>query len=67
MYGFKIENFSQNVARLLRRVGFSQKSPAAKNRTTGSAIYRTLKMADKTRQENVTLCFQNAETNILIL
>ena len=62
----EIEEISRDFAHLFRRVRQSQKSTAAKNRTTGSAIYRTLKMADKTRQEYVTLGFQNAETNILI-
>ena len=51
----KIVEISGDFADLLRRFQQSQKSPAAKNRTTGSAIYRTLKMADKTRRENVTL------------
>ena len=51
----KIEEISRDFADLLRRVQQSQKSTAAKNRTTGSAIYKPLKMADKTEQENVTL------------
>ena len=53
--GIEIEAISRDFADLLRRVRHSQKSPAAKNRTTGSAIYRSIKMADKTRQKNVTL------------
>ena len=52
--GIEKEEISRDFADILRRVKHSQKSPAAKNLTTGSAIYRTLKMADKTRQENVT-------------
>ena len=64
---FKKEEISRNFADFLRMVRHSQKSSAAINLVTGSAIYRTLKMADKTRQEYVTLGFQNAETNILIL
>ena len=51
----KIKEISGDFADLLRRVQQSQKSPAAKNRTTGSAIYRPLKMAVKAGQKNVTL------------
>ena len=52
---FKKVELSRNFADFLKMVRHSQKSPAAKNRTTGSAIYKPLKMADKTEQENVTL------------
>ena len=48
----KIEEISRDFADFLRRVQHSQESTAAKNRTTGSAIYSTLKMADKNWQEN---------------
>ncbi len=51
----KIKEISGDFADLLRRVQQSQKSPAAKNRTTGSAIYRPLKMAFTAGQKNVTL------------
>ena len=50
--GIEIEEISRDFADSLRKVRHSQKSPAAKNRTTGSAIYSTLKMSDKNWQEN---------------
>ena len=54
----EIEEISRDFADLLRRVRQSQKSTAAKNRTTGSAIYRPLKMADKAGQKMLPLDFK---------
>ena len=54
----KIEGISRDFADLLRRVQQSQKSTAAKNQTTGSDIYKPLKMADKTRQKILPLVFK---------
>ena len=54
----KIVELSRDFADLLRSVRHSQKSPAAKNRITGSAIYKPLKMADKTRQKILPLVFK---------
>ena len=65
--GIEKEEISRDFADILGRVRHSQKSKVAKNWITGSAIYRPFKITDKTRQENVTLGFQNAEINITIL
>ena len=49
-----VKNF-QKFAHMFRRVRHSQKSPATKYWTTGSAIYRSLKMADTSKQEYIIL------------
>ena len=64
MFGIKIEDFSQNVARLLRRVRYSQKSTAAKIWTTGSAFFRSLKMANK-KGQNIAFDILCAEEDCL--